>query len=245
MRILFLLILILSSSAYALTIDEAGTQRARKPKIEISLEVDSENSLMAEFRNIMDDASENDNSVILIEADLDGDGEVEKIEVHGDPHEYLDGRKGTKFTKIRKTTIAESELRESVSVNACCSGLATGRRQYLNLQLSQSGASGSDGGISYNDVNESAIAQGVRRAGKTKYKNLTLRIDNPETDLLMRVMKGWDGTVKGSGKRSPEFKISIISGDGKVLSQLKTKVKGSGEIKTCGTDQLCGKTDHL
>lgn len=244
MRIIPLLFLLMTSTSMALTIDEAGTQRVRKPKLEINVEIDSDNSLMREFRGLMDDVAENDNSVIVIEYDLDGDGSPEKIEVHGDPHEYVNGRKATKFTKIRKITTAESELRESVSVNSCCSGLATGRRQYLNLQLSQSGASGSDGGVYYSDVNETAIAQGVRRAGKAKYKNITLRIDNPDSDLLMRTVKGWDYTSKG-GKRNNSLSISIMSGDGKILSTLKTKTKGDGEVKVCGKDLLCGKTDHL
>lgn len=241
--IIFLMAMV-TGSAQALMIDEAGTQRVRKPSVTVSYEVDSSaSSPRAALVRLMNSALDNPSSVIVIEADLDGDGELEpyktsptKPDTDGDG---IADAAAPGWEISRKETSAEAALR-----TACCTGLATGKRQHMGLDQNQIGVESEEGGVKYNRVVESARV--ARNRLSVGYEEVSLVYYNPKEVILEKVRKGWDGVVKGStNKRNANIKIVLQTEDGKPLAEVAMKTKGSGKVEACGKDHLCGKTDHL
>lgn len=245
MKFFNLLFLLIPTLSYGLTIDEAGTQRVRKPSVTISYEVENSQGLQGAMVRLMNQALSDASSEVIIEADLDGDGELEpyktsptKPDTDGDgistslPLGWEMGRKETDA--------------DSASIKSCCSGMATGRRQYEprnSLSQGQISLESTDGMVKFSSVRERAQVR--RNRIQVNYLEFSFAYYNPKEVILDRVRKGWDGTIKGSTKPASNVNLKLVSGDGKVLSEISLKTKGSGKTEVCGSDKLCGKTDHL
>lgn len=239
MRLLLAIIcLMFSVSVKAITIDEAGTTRPHKPGISFTGEIDPQSPQgLQDFQKLVQRAAQLDNALVIIDADLDGDGVSETIEHSGDPHENVNGKISRTFTAVDQNSQGLAERREHGS------GLATGRRQHMMLFTSQTGLEGETGAVAMAQVTERA--QVKKHIANVKYEELRIRLDGPSGELLAKVAKGWDGTVKGTSKRSSEVVIYLQNSQGREVMQVKLLLKGFGEVRVCSDSQVCGKTDHF
>lgn len=242
-KTIIILMAMVTGYAQALMIDEAGTQRVRKPSVTVSYEVDTASSPRGALIRLMNSALDNPSAVIVIEADLDGDGEL-------DSHKTSPTKPDTDGDGIADATapgweISRKETSAEATLRACCSsGLATGKRQHISLDQNQTGVESEEGGVRYNRVVESARV--TRNRLSVGYEEISLVYYNPKEVILEKIKKGWDGVVKGSTtKRNANIKVTLQTEDGKILAEVSMKSKGSGKVEACGSHYLCGKTDHL
>jgi hypothetical protein len=238
MKSLSFLMLFFSLSAIAITIDEAGTSRPRKPSLTLSYEVENSPDLERSMAKLMNLALNNLSSSLIIEADLDGDGELESYNI--------DPSKEGKFYPLGWEASRKESQGESSALKSCCSGMATGRRQYnpiLKLNQGQISLESENGALKLSSVSEDARVR--RNRLSADYMEVSFAQYNPKEISLDKARKGWDGTVKGSSKRNDNFKVSLVSEKGEVLSSVSLKTKGEGKTEVCGSSQMCGKTDHL
>lgn len=212
--------LLLANAVHAIAIDEAGSSRPKKkPRATLVINL-SGDSKEAAYKNMLAliRATVRAQSEISVELDLDGDGKTEMITMDAKEEDLLGIAKGagsasaTRLTDERRTrTIAY------YTADKTAHGIGNSRMELILEEGTET----------------EHVGRG--RPGKTKFKNIVLRIADPSPETLR---KGWDGTVKGGSKKV------IVRGWDPQKKALSVEAEGAlDKVELC--TELCGATDHF